>query len=328
MTRTSRFKSSVFKSLKGGMRLIGLWAFAIQVFLPLDAMADHKLVCSAGGGATARLVRKKVISSISAKFVDFPATATIVYSNRSKDAEGHICGAVVLSRKWLVTAAHCLTGCPSESPEEISVRYGGDAYTSNGTGHEMASAITIERLVNHPDLQWVRFKDKGLSSDPDAEYAINDIALVELAQEMDISESSGVVAATIAADQLVSDAIDSGEPDFAIAGFGATADGYSAPENRMKTASMPLAKTEHCNDPQEYDGAVDQGSMLCVGSAEKRDLACRGDSGSGLFLGSDEKKTVLAGLVSWTLDCNRKSGFGVYTNVIQYRDWINNNISQ
>ena len=54
--------------------------------------------------------------------------------------------------------------------------------------------------------------------------------------------------------------------------------------------------------------------------------ACQGDSGGPLICDINDTATLM-GVVSWGIKCNQEGFPGVYSNVIYFHDWIQNNMN-
>lgn len=54
-------------------------------------------------------------------------------------------------------------------------------------------------------------------------------------------------------------------------------------------------------------------------------LLLQGDSGGPLVCVQDNRMT-LVGIISWGIGCGQKDVPGIYTKVINYLDWIQNNM--
>ena len=50
--------------------------------------------------------------------------------------------------------------------------------------------------------------------------------------------------------------------------------------------------------------------------------SCQGDSGGPLICVNGDNEPVLVGLTSWGAGCARPGLPGIYTNVVNYEDWI------
>ena len=82
----------------------------------------------------------------------------------------------------------------------------------------------------------------------------------------------------------------------------------------LMEATVPIVAYENCS--QSY-GQIPS-SMICAGDMSKGGVdACQGDSGGPLTCNG-----LLAGVVSWGNKCGQPNYPGVYTNVSEYYDWI------
>ena len=68
-------------------------------------------------------------------------------------------------------------------------------------------------------------------------------------------------------------------------------------------------------------------NMFCAGDGTGTRDACFGDSGSPflsqrLAVNDARRPYVVTGIVSWGSGCGQPNTYGVYTNVIKYREWI------
>lgn len=103
----------------------------------------------------------------------------------------------------------------------------------------------------------------------------------------------------------------------------------SSDDERVYSASTVLQEVNLT--PQEdlactnlYGSLFYEDSMVCAGDIDQD--SCSGDSGGPLF---EEESQTLLGIVSWgPYPCaDEDSPYGVYTNVFNYVDWINENTS-
>uniref|UniRef100_A0A182NCA8 Phenoloxidase-activating factor 2 n=1 Tax=Anopheles dirus TaxID=7168 RepID=A0A182NCA8_9DIPT len=68
-------------------------------------------------------------------------------------------------------------------------------------------------------------------------------------------------------------------------------------------------------------------SVLCAGGEAGVDM-CHGDGGSALMCPTQSGSYVLAGIVSWGLNCFQQDVPGAYVNVARFVDWIENNLNE
>jgi secreted trypsin-like serine protease len=195
------------------------------------------------------------------------------------------CGGVIVSRKTVLTAAHCQGIGPTVKVEN-SVR------ETIGTGtmecHESYSDSTISTVGN--DICIIHMEN---------EFPCDDINLraIEIADLSNFDDIDGCSTWVIGKGTLSSD-------------------GNLAPHLMELQTKSYTRNHSNCHYDQIQDSA------FCTYS-ENED-ACQGDSGGPLFIDADLSTTshhyVLHGLVSWGYQCAQVGG--VNTNLAYYKDWI------
>lgn len=93
----------------------------------------------------------------------------------------------------------------------------------------------------------------------------------------------------------------------------------------LKKVPLPLVESTRCEKMLRKTklGRRFQldGSFLCAGGEAGVD-ACLGDGGSALQCQMDDEAYSLVGLTSWGIGCGEQSVPGVYTNVLEFVDFI------
>jgi len=209
---------------------------------------------------------------------------------------GHICGGTVISNKYIVTAAHCLTN-PMMSYKVVV-----GAHSLRKT-ESYQSTLDVEEVIVH----------KGYAASDGEE---DDIALLKVSGSIEYND--GVQPACLP------DKSQEWNEDhtFIVSGWGAVKEGGSSPD-KLQQVMVPYFDHDKCNTMPFYWGKIGEG-VLCAGYPEGRKDACQGDSGGPLVTLIDGDWT-LAGVVSWGIGCARANRPGVYTDVAKYIDWIDNN---
>ena len=199
------------------------------------------------------------------------------------------CGAALIDRNWVVTAAHCVE---RETVNSMDVLVGG--YNLNQSG---GVRVAVRRIISHPNY--------GEANDGSVR---NDIALLELATPVDsITPIPLVDAAALIAPGTTAKGM----------GWGATREGGSGSAilQHVDLPLLSLAQTQ-----QSYSG-VDSSGLGAGWPNGGRDT-CQGDSGGPLVVPDGNGGWKLAGVVSFGDGCARPGSPGVYANVLNLRDWV------
>ncbi|XP_077673023.1 suppressor of tumorigenicity 14 protein homolog [Eretmochelys imbricata] len=211
---------------------------------------------------------------------------------------GHICGASVVSNRWLLSAAHCFLDSDSI---RYSVPSGWKAYMGiriiNKNSNHVAMR-SIKRIIVHPRY------DQYIS-----DY---DIALLEMETPVFFSE-------------LVQPICLPSSPRVFFYGTVCYVTGWGAlKENSYLAKTLQEAKVKIINQSicnKLYDDLITS-RMLCAGNLNGGIDACQGDSGGPLACVGKGNRWYLAGIVSWGEGCARRNRPGVYTKVTELYDWI------
>uniref|UniRef100_A0A8D0HJP3 Corin, serine peptidase n=1 Tax=Sphenodon punctatus TaxID=8508 RepID=A0A8D0HJP3_SPHPU len=213
------------------------------------------------------------------------------------DQSGHICGCVLIAKKWLLTVAHCFEG--RESPAVWKVVFG-----INNLDHPSVFMQTrlVKTIILHP-----RYNRAVVDYD---------ISIVELNEA--VNETSYVRPICLpSGGQLV-------EPDTYcyITGWGHM--GNKMPF-KLQEGEVRIISLEQCQS--YFDMKTITTRMLCAGYESGSVDSCMGDSGGPLVCEHPAGRWTLFGLTSWGSVCFSKVlGPGVYRNVSHFIDWIERQI--
>ncbi|XP_055847902.1 trypsin-1-like [Episyrphus balteatus] len=207
------------------------------------------------------------------------------------------CGATLISRNFLVTAAHCVY---SFSPNEIRVYLG---------GHEISKDYTeirrIKAIHDHEYFDVVSFN--------------NDIALIELDRPVQFGPKVQPVCLPSA-----------GEADYSgvlglVAGWGKTGE-KDKTSPILRSVSVPVWSQEQCKDAG-YGSKRITDNMMCAGYHDGKIDACQGDSGGPMLREAAAGSTEIIGVVSWGRGCARPNFPGIYTKLSNYVPWMQRKLS-
>ena len=155
-----------------------------------------------------------------------------------------------------------------------------------------------------------------IHSDFDGERYNNDIALIELIDEVEFSDYIRPICLT-RSQQILWNITAPGTFGI-VTGWGMLMEDGPSPIT-LNEVRLPLVHQAVCAASTQFSISE---NMFCAGY--ERDIvgdACVGDSG-GPFSVEYLERWYLVGLVSWGEGCGRSGKFGFYTNVSKYTDWL------
>ena len=103
-----------------------------------------------------------------------------------------------------------------------------------------------------------------------------------------------------------------------VTGWGTLKSGGKQPKTLMKV-HVPIVDHATCISNYAAQGYDVTDNMICAGLENGGKDSCQGDSGGPLVL-KDTNEQV--GIVSWGIGCAWAGFPGVYTNLVNYNDWI------
>lgn len=238
----------------------------------------------------------KIFGGLNADYGMFPwqvAIRKVIYRTKTRKIDAQHCGGIILSRFWILSAAHCFD---DEVKSNLIIRVGD---LNNKEPDSDEEEFEVEEIFMHEGY--------------DVETYDNDIALIKISPK----DGRGIMAGMyIQPACLPSDSTPYTEDlDCYISGWGETSLGSP---NIMKYAEVPIIERSTCRNL--YKGALTP-SMFCAGYLKGGIDTCQGDSGGPLVCKVRGKYTVL-GVTSWGRGCGDPNSPGVYTVVKNHLQWI------
>lgn len=215
----------------------------------------------------------------------YPWLVAVGLSGEADPAERAFCGGSVLTETVVLTAAHCVE---EDEPEDLAVFSGSVDLESDALTETAVADLHVSEDFNDP----IAFS--------------NDWALLLLDEPVDAEPI-----------ELNHDPEEFGALE--TAGWGANEAGVFP--TVAAWVEVPFVDDDDC--AEAYPGEFDDETMLCAGDLENGGVdACTGDSGGPLMAADDEGDLILVGIVSWGHGCAEPGSPGVYAQVDDFNDPI------
>ncbi|XP_021249519.1 atrial natriuretic peptide-converting enzyme isoform X1 [Numida meleagris] len=213
------------------------------------------------------------------------------------EPSGHICGCVLIAKRWVLTVAHCFEGRENAAVWKVVFGISNLDHPSSFMQTRLVKSIILHPRYNRAVVDY-------------------DISIVQL--DEDINETSYVRPVCLPSkEQLV-------QPDTYcyITGWGHM--GNKMPF-KLQEGEVRIISLEQCQS--YFDMKTITSRMLCAGYESGTVDSCMGDSGGPLVCEQPAGRWTLFGLTSWGSVCFSKVlGPGVYSNVSHFIEWIEKQI--
>uniref|UniRef100_A0AAG5CX19 Peptidase S1 domain-containing protein n=1 Tax=Anopheles atroparvus TaxID=41427 RepID=A0AAG5CX19_ANOAO len=198
------------------------------------------------------------------------------------------CGGSVVNRRWIVTAAACLTG---KRLSDVQLFLGSADRLVGGRN------VTADRFILHPNF--------------DQQSYANDIALIRVRESLAFGTNSQLQPIELATEFFET------ATDATVSGWGRFSISNNQLPTRLQFIRTDIIDSDECAAQFEepYASRVSEQRTICTSNQPDQGV-CLGDAGGPLVLDG-----VLVGVQSWSIPC----GLGlpdVYERVSHHRPWI------
>ena len=253
--------------------------------MTLSALAILSSLASMSTSASAVDVSPNIVGGTETPAYSRPYQVALLMNGRQG------CGGTLLSREWVLTAAHCLD---SASTSNLTVKVGAHSLSQND-----GQVLRVSQIINHEQWRGANGIRSGY-----------DIAVLKLASPADAKYTPAKLPTAEIERQYASvgNAV-------TVSGWGLTSN-RGRPSDRLLEVALPVISNANCSSQLNYNIP---NSVIC-GGGQGGKSACNGDSGGpyAVRVGND---FYSMGTVSWGIGC---SGATAFTRTTSYLNWIKN----
>ncbi|XP_070156239.1 soluble guanylate cyclase 89Db [Polyergus mexicanus] len=209
------------------------------------------------------------------------------------------CAGSVISRKHILTAAHCLQGFDIKTIKLVLMDSERPSISSNAIVRHIKSTIIHENYRASTAFN-------------------NDIAIIEMDQPVSVNDV--VRTACLPEDRT----IDYTGAIATVVGWGRTGENKPV-SNELRKVDLPILSKEECDQAGYAKNRITE-NMFCSGYLDGGRDACFGDSGGPLHVKGVYGQLEVIGIVSWGRGCAKPNFPGIYTKLTNYIEWLKDNL--
>ncbi|KAF4087350.1 hypothetical protein AMELA_G00094420 [Ameiurus melas] len=215
-----------------------------------------------------------------------PYMASVQINNK------HTCGGFLITKDYVLTAAHCVDNIDHSGKDKLEVLLGAQNIHQKESQQQR---ISVQKYILHPCYK--------------RHERPNDIMLLKLKSKAKVNNAVNVIALPKKNKNLPD------HQECSIAGWGKTKQN-SAESSVLREVKLKLQNNSQCK--HHWQMYFDTDNMICTASDGKKAF-CQGDSGSPLICGSEAQ-----GIAAYThpTDCLNSNYPQVYMKISYFLPWI------
>jgi len=256
----------------------------------------------------------RIVNGRPAKLGAWPWQVAIGYKNPDEDKLDYLCGAALITKRHVVTAAHCMR-------DDLATVLLGEHVLHNDTDGAQPEEFKVMKKIPHPQYNSRTFA--------------NDIALLTMESDVVFKDAIQPICLPGRTPELLNEdfvKINGLPTGVYITGWGATS--FRGPtSNTLLQGLIQVTTPQFCADKFKAFTNVDiDDTKICARDVNDKIDACQGDSGGPMMWSGRDKKDgkfrfYLLGVVSFGYRCAVKGFPGVYSRVTEYDQWIRDTIA-